>query len=71
VSKPSYIIRTIQEKNTQKEINGQCHRKQVIDEYITKMLVTPSSKPSSNRLTSIMLLLYPMAMAYDRETSRT
>jgi len=55
----------------QKEINGPCHRKQVIDEDITNAPLAPSSEPLLNRLTSIKLLLHPTAMAYDGETSRT
>ena len=40
-------------KNARKEINGQCHTKQVIDEHMIKMPVTPSGKPSLNRLTAL------------------
>jgi len=47
----------------QKEINGQCHKKQAIDEDITKALVAPSSEPSSNRLTSVIQLLHLRAIA--------
>jgi len=36
-----------------KEINGQCHKKQVTDEDITKAPVTPSSEHWSNRLTAL------------------
>jgi len=36
VSKPSYIIRTIYEKNTRKEINGHCLGQQVVDEDMTR-----------------------------------